>query len=101
VVDALNRRPHLLHMFSANVASFDSLKTQYANDEDFGNVWNDISTHGRTSGNEYLLCDGFLFYKSCLCVPHGSFREFLIMELHGGGLARHFGHDKTFAIVAD
>jgi hypothetical protein len=73
VVDALSRRPHLLHMFSANVVGFDSLKTQYANDEDFDNVWNDISTHGSTSGNEYLLCDGFLFYKSCLCVPDGSF----------------------------
>jgi hypothetical protein len=43
VVDALSRRPHLLHMFSANVAGFDSLKTEYANDEDFGNVWSDIS----------------------------------------------------------
>ncbi|KAB5512037.1 hypothetical protein DKX38_029065 [Salix brachista] len=31
----------------------------------------------------------------------GSFREFLISELHGGGLAGHFGHDKTYALVAD
>ena len=45
--------------------------------------------------------DGFLFYKSRLCVPRGSFREFLIIELHGGGLAGHFSHDKTFAIIAD
>ena len=80
VVNALNRRPHLLHMFSANVAGFDSIKTQYANNEDFGNVWNGITTHGHTSGNEDLLCDGFLFYKSCLCIQRNSFQEFLIME---------------------
>jgi hypothetical protein len=43
VADALSRRPHLLHMFSANVAGFYSLKTKYANDKDFGNVWSDIS----------------------------------------------------------
>ena len=77
VVGTLSSRPHLLYMFSANVAGSDSLKTEYAKDEDFGNLWNDISTKGCTFSNEYLLCDGFLFYKSCLCVPHDSFQEFL------------------------
>jgi hypothetical protein len=33
-------------MFSANVIGFDNLKIGYANDEDFGNVWKDISTQG-------------------------------------------------------
>jgi hypothetical protein len=46
VVAALNRRPHLLPMFSANVAAgFESMKTEYSNDEDFGNVWNEIFTY--------------------------------------------------------
>jgi hypothetical protein len=87
-------------MFSANVKSFDNLKTGYANDEDFGNVRNDISTQG-TSCNEYLLRDGFLFYKSHLCVPRGFFREFLITKLHGGGLTGLFSHDNTFVIIVD
>jgi len=98
VVDALSRRPHLLHMFSANVAGFECLKKEYANDEDFGIVWNEISTHDHASVKEYVLRDGFLFYNSHLCVPCGSFREFLITKLHGAG---HFDYDKTFAIVAD
>ena len=101
VVDSLSRKPHLLHVFSANVAGFDNLKIEYANDEDFSNIWSDLSTHQCTSSNDYMLHDGFLFYKSRLCIPRGSFGEFLITELHSGGLARHFGHDKTFAIVAD
>jgi len=94
VADALSRRPHLLQISSASVVDFESLKIDYAHDEDFGNIWNDICTHGRTSGNEYLLRDGFLFYKSRLCIMCGSFRQFIITELHGGGLAGHFGHDK-------
>jgi hypothetical protein len=30
-------------------------------------------------------------------MPKGSMRENLLKEKHSGGLARHFGHDKTFA----
>jgi hypothetical protein len=101
VVDALSRRPHLLYMFSAHVAGFDNIKTEYTNDEDFGSVWNNISNQGHTAEKEYVSRKGFLFYKSRLYVLRGSFHEFLIIELHGGGLAGHFGHDKTFAIVAD
>ena len=100
VPDTLSKRPHLLHVFLANVAGFDNLKTEYANDEDFSNIWSDLSTHQHTSSNDYMLHDGFLFYKSRLCVPCGFFQEFLITELHGGGLTGHFDHDKTFAIVA-
>ena len=45
VADTLSRRPHLLHVFSASVTGFDNLKTGYANDEDFSNIWSDLSTH--------------------------------------------------------
>ena len=90
MANALSRRLHLLHVFSTNVTGFDNLKTEYANDEDFNNIWSDLSTHQRTSSNDYMLHDGFLFYKSRLCVSRGFFREFLITELHGRGLAGHF-----------
>ena len=90
MANALSRRLHLLHVFSTNVTGFDNLKIEYANDEDFSNIWSDLSTHQRTSSNDYMLHDGFLFYKSRLCVSRGFFREFLITELHGRGLAGHF-----------
>ena len=42
-----------------------------------------------------LLQDGLLFKESKLCVPKCSMRENLIQEKHNGGLAGHFGIDKT------
>ena len=38
--------------------------------------------------------------KSQLCIPRSSMRENLIKEKHSGGLAGHFGRDKTIALVA-
>ena len=77
------------------------MKNEYSDDEDFGRLWNELSSQNTQHQGDYMLRDGFLFFKSRLCVPRGSFREFLISELHGGGLAGHFGYDKTFTIVAD
>lgn len=60
VVDTLSRGPHLLHVFSANSMRFKSLKMQYGNDEDFGNVLNNLYAHARISGGNYSLKDGFI-----------------------------------------
>ncbi|CAL8109259.1 unnamed protein product [Prunus armeniaca] len=34
-------------------------------------------------------------------IPRTSLHEFLVWELHGGGLTGHFGKDKTIALVED
>lgn len=36
-----------------------------------------------------------------MCVSQGSLRDFVIWELHFGGLAGHFGKDKTILLVED
>ena len=46
---------------------------------------------------EYLIQDGLLFKGSQLCIPKFSMRDNLLKEKHSGGLAGHFGHDKTFS----
>ena len=73
VADALSRRPHLLHMFSANIVGFESVKAEYTNDEDFGNIYNTLSNQEQTTVKEYVIREEFLFYKSRLCIPRGSF----------------------------
>ena len=42
-----------------------------------------------------------LLKESHLCIPRSSMREILIKERHSGGLAGHFGRDKTIALVAE
>jgi hypothetical protein len=64
VADTLSRRPHLLHMFSANVAGFDSMKTEYTSDEDFGSVWNNISNQGNSAEKEYVCFREFFYYRA-------------------------------------
>jgi hypothetical protein len=44
-----------------------------------------------------VIQDRFLFRGNQLCILNCSMRENLLKEKHSGGLARHFGHDKTFA----
>ncbi|XP_038972343.1 uncharacterized protein LOC120103936 [Phoenix dactylifera] len=60
----------------------------YANDSDFGQVWDSCSKH---AFGDYYRHDGFLFKKNKLCVPVCSLREMLVRESHGGGLMGHFG----------
>ena len=44
-----------------------------------------------------MLQEGLLFKGSQLCIPKCSMRDNLLQEKHGGGLAGHFGQDKTYA----
>jgi hypothetical protein len=48
-----------------------------------------------------VIQDGLLFKGNQLCIPNCSMRENLLKEKHSGGLAGHFGHDKTFAKLSE
>lgn len=50
---------------------------------------------------DFVFWDCSLFGGSKLCIHRISIREFLVWELHVGGLAGHFGRDKTIALVED
>lgn len=69
--------------------------------KDFSSIWSKLTNGTDAAKNVFSIKAGFLFHGTRLCIPCGSFREFVISELHGGGLAGHFGFDKTFAIVSD
>ena len=81
------------------VVGFDFLKELYKTDPDFKEAFeacsNPILTY-RSQWLDYFLQEDLLFIRSQLCVPKCSMRENLIKEKHSGGLAGHFGTDKTY-----
>jgi hypothetical protein len=44
-----------------------------------------------------MIQEGLFFRGNQLCILNFSMRENLLKEKHSGGLAGHFGHEKTFA----
>ena len=98
VADALSRKSLMVQESQIQVLGFDFLKDLYKSDLDFKEAYEvSLNPSQRNGGpwNEYTLQDGLLFKDSKLCVPKCSMRENLIQEKHNGGLAGHFGIDKT------
>ena len=99
--DALSRLTVTLHRMSAHVIGFDRLKNEYSACLDFGIIYNEVINGNRQEYLNFLIENGYLFKVTKLCVPRTSFRDLLIWEMHAGGLAGHFGRDKTIALVED
>ena len=49
--------------------------------------------------DEFMLQDGYLLRFSVLCIPRMFLKVFLSWEIHDGGLAGHFGQNKTIEVV--
>jgi hypothetical protein len=100
VVDALSRRCLILQEFQVKTLGFEHLKDVYCDDTDFKEAYEACTNHllrDRSQWTEYMIQEGLLFRGSQLCIPRCSMRDNLLKEKHSGGLARHFGHDKTFS----
>ena len=96
VADALSRRYTLITSMQTKLLGFEFMKELYVNDVDFCQVWNACE---KCAYNKFFRHDGYLFKEDKLCVPNYSIREFLVREIHGGGLMRHFGVKKTLNIL--
>lgn len=55
----------------------------------------------RVNCKDFHLVDEFLFKNNLLCILRTSLEEVLIKELHGNGIAGHFGMDKTWQLLND
>jgi hypothetical protein len=100
VVDALSRRCLILQEFQVNTLGFEHLKDMYCDDADFKEEYEACANHvlrDRSQWVEYMIQEGLMFKGNQLCIPKFSMRDNLLKENHSGGLAGHFGHDKTFA----
>jgi hypothetical protein len=99
VTDALSRKCFLLQEFRVKNLGFDDLRDMYANDLDLKEAYEVVENlvlREKIPWIEYMIQEGFLFKGNQLCIPNCSMRENLLKEKHSGGLAKHFGHDKTF-----
>jgi hypothetical protein len=100
VVDALSRKCLLLQEFKVKTLGFDDLRDMYADDQDFKEAYEVAENpilRDRSQWTEYMIHEGLMFRGNQLCIPKCSMRENLLKEKHSGGLAGHFGHDKTFS----
>jgi hypothetical protein len=100
VVHTLRRKCLILQEFKVNTLGFDNLKEMYRGDADFKEAYEACENpvlRDRSQWIEYMIQNGLLFRANQLCIPNSSMRENLLKEKHSGGLAGHFGHDKTFA----
>ncbi|GFZ19564.1 hypothetical protein Acr_28g0002690 [Actinidia rufa] len=97
--DALSRRAFLLSLLDAKVVGFERLKEDYESCPDFRDSYLALSSNPSISLDDYTIREGFLFRATKLCIPRTSVRDFLVCEIHAGGLAGHFGRDKTIKKV--
>ena len=93
VADTLSRKHSLLSILSSEVIAFKHLPNLYEDDAGLNKMWYKCIHHLETG--ELHIVDGFLFKGEKLCIPHTSLREALLKEACSGGLASHFGQDKT------
>jgi len=55
----------------------------------------------RSKWLDYFIQEDMLFRGNQLYIPRSSMRDNLIKKKHSGGLAGHFGIDKTVALVSE
>lgn len=99
VVDALSRRHSFLLEMHVEVVDFNDLKEMHEGDPYFGEAWRvckePIAIYMK-KWLDYLIQDG-----NKLCISRSSMRMNLIKEKHSGGLAWHFGFDKSITLVGE
>lgn len=91
----------MLNALSVDITCFSDLPAMYKTDQYFKHIHEQLYTGTKTLDTGYCLHEGYLFKGTKLCIPRTSIREFIIRELHSGGLAGHFGRDKTISLVED
>ena len=104
VANALSRKCLLLQEFQVKTLGFENLKDMYAGDADFTEAYKAAENpvlRDRSPWMDYMIQEGLLFIGNQLCILNCSMRENLLKEKHSGGLAGHFGHDKTFAKLSE
>ena len=99
VADALSHHRALLSVMSTEVVSYEKIKNTYESCPDFENIYTVLRDSLTHKVDGFLLQDGYQLRCRLLCISRTSLREFLVWELHGGGLVGHLGRNKTIEAV--
>jgi len=91
--DALSQR---LFQLDTWVLGFENLKSLYASNEDFGELYANCLRHPK---HDFVVQDVHLFKSTRLYMPKSSTQELLIREEHSGSLAGHYGENKMLSIL--
>lgn len=78
---------------------FDRMKDEYSTCPDFGLIYQEVRDGNRRDYVDFVIREGYLFRATKLCIPRTSLRDSRLWEMHAGGLAGHFGRDKTLALL--
>ena len=102
LADALSRKALLLQESTIQVLGFEHLKYLYQTDTDFKEAYEACQNplvRDNSPWLDYNLQEKLLFRGGHLCILDCSMRENVTWEKHSGGLAGHFGIDKTLEQV--
>ena len=80
------------------VLGFEHLKSLYASDEDFRELYATCLRHPK---DDFMIQDGYLFKSTRLCIPKSGTGELLIREVYSGSLAGHYGENKTLLMLQE
>ena len=91
VADALSRRYTLLAKLG-----FDNICELYSQDPFFAPIYSNCLNKSQGS---FYVSNGYLFKEACLCVPCGTHRKLLIIEMHEGDLLYILGSPKRWSCL--
>jgi len=77
------------------VIGFEKIKKTYESCLDFENIFTVLRDGVTDEVDNFLLQYGYMFRSRKVCITRTSFNDFLVWELHVGGLAGHFGGNKA------
>ena len=84
---------------SVETVGFERIREEYESCPDFGEIYILLRDGLAWERDDFFLQDGYLFRVTQLCIPHGSTRDFIILEIHAGVLADHFGRKKIIELL--
>lgn len=101
MADTLSRRVALLNPLTIITTGLESLKVEYSGDTKLGPIYVALASGSNLDHPDYSFKDVFPFWHNQLCLPTTNIREIMTKEMHSGGIASHFGEDKTIQLVEE